>query len=123
DRREGDRETEEGLRETGMGHRDREREPVEHGHAAEHALEQDREESEEPERTDRGTALAADHGPQGEHHGEAADERGGEPVAVLEEDPADHGWKDLPERQRPVGDGERGTGAGDEPAEEEEDKG
>ena len=117
--RQRDGQTEEGLREAGVRDRDRERKLVEDGHTPEHALQDHREEREEPEGAHRGPRLD-EHGPERQDDGQEPDDGGGQSVAVLVEDAAHHRREDLSERERPVGDGEARAGARDEPAEEEQ---
>ena len=105
-----------------MRHRHGKRELVEDGDPAEDALQDDGEQREKSERTHAAPRIA-DHRPQREHDGEAADRGGGESVAVLEEHAPDHWREDLPEGKWPVRNRESRAGAGDQPAEKQQDEG
>ena len=111
---------EESLRQAGVQDRDERRQPQQNGRTAEHPLRDDG--------RDRGVRQAPRPDPRlpqaepdREDDGEKTGRRGDEAVAVLERHDSLHAREHPAERQRPVGDGETGSGAGDQTAGHDQD--
>ena len=114
------RQAKEDLRQAGVRDRDRRRQEVEDGDAAQRALQDDRGQRGPGEPSDP-AAVVRPRNPerQADHH--QPDGARDEPVAVLVEDPSHHlrQWEaehEVAVGVRPVGDGEARVGAGDQPA-------
>jgi hypothetical protein len=114
-----DGEAEEDLGEPGVRHGDRDRQLEEDGDAPEHALQHHRHDRRGAQPAHPAPRLGPPQ-PDREHDREQADGRRHHPVSVLEQHATGHVGEELTEGERPVGHGEGGAGAGDQPADEQQ---
>ena len=110
------------LRRGGVCNRDRERQFEQHRDSAENRLHDDQPEREHDEPADPSPRLRAPR-PRHQHERQNDHSSSGQPMAIFEPDAALPRRDQFAERQRPVRNGERGTGRGDQPADEDEAKG